>query len=137
MNTLQILVRRDHLATARLRQIADTDLAQGQVQVRIDSFALTSNNITYAAFGDAMNYWQFFPTGEDGWGMVPVWGFGEVVRSTHPDMPLGERLYGYYPMASSIVEAPKKSLSARKSSISQDVINSGRSSACMSSVSAV
>ena len=25
-----------------------------------------------------MNYWQFFPTGEEGWGIVPVWGFATV-----------------------------------------------------------
>lgn len=52
MNTIQVLVRRDHLATARLRQVAEFDLAAGQVQVRVDAFALTSNNITYAAFGE-------------------------------------------------------------------------------------
>ena len=37
----------------------------------------------------------------------------------------------------SMVRAPKKSLSARKSSISHDVMKSGRSSACVSSLSAV
>jgi hypothetical protein len=108
MNTLQILVRRDHLATTRLRQMEDADLADGQVQVRIDAFALTSNNITYAAFGDAMNYWQFFPSGEEGWGMIPVWGFGEVVRSSHPEVAVGERLYGYYPMASRVLLTPQR-----------------------------
>ena len=33
---------------------------------RVESFALTANNITYAALGDMLNYWQFFPTGEAG-----------------------------------------------------------------------
>ena len=42
-------------------QLPDTPLAEGEVRVRIEHFAYTSNNITYAAFGDAMNYWQFFP----------------------------------------------------------------------------
>ncbi|MFZ4479042.1 MAG: DUF2855 family protein [Rhodoferax sp.] len=108
MNTIQVLVRKNDLSDTRLRQLQDSELAAGQVQVRIDAFALTSNNITYAAFGEAMNYWQFFPTGEDGWGMIPVWGFGEVVRTSHPELALGERLYGYYPMASSVLLTPAR-----------------------------
>ena len=39
-------------------------LAPGEVRLRIDRFALTSNNVTYGAFGEAMHYWDFFPTGE-------------------------------------------------------------------------
>ncbi len=83
-------------------------LAEGHIRVRVDSFALTSNNITYAAFGDSMNYWQFFPTGEAGWGIVPVWGFGTVTQSMHPGVAAGERLYGYWPMASEAVLQPDR-----------------------------
>lgn len=108
MSTTQLLVRKDHLPTTRLREVAEAALRDGQIEVRIDAFALTSNNITYAAFGDAMDYWRFFPTDEEGWGMIPVWGFGEVVRSAHPDVCVGERLYGYYPMASSVFLSPKR-----------------------------
>ena len=108
MNTMQVLVDREHLATTRLREVAVAELLAGQVQVRIDAFALTSNNITYAAFGVAMNYWQFFPTGEAAWGMIPVWGFGEIVRSLHPELPVGERLYGYYPMATDVILTPQR-----------------------------
>ncbi|MCJ0764800.1 DUF2855 family protein [Variovorax terrae] len=106
--TTQLLVRKDQLATTRLRSTDDTPLADGQVRVRVESFALTANNITYAAFGDAMDYWQFFPTGEDGWGTVPVWGFATVTQSLHPGVAVGERLYGYWPMASSAVLAPAR-----------------------------
>lgn len=108
MSTTTLLVRTNDLASTRLQTAEDAPLADGQVRVRIDSFALTSNNITYAAFGDAMNYWQFFPTGEEGWGTIPVWGFASVVQSLHPGMVVGERLYGYYPMASSAVLAPAR-----------------------------
>ncbi|CAN5647417.1 DUF2855 family protein [soil metagenome] len=107
MTTTRLLVRKDQLSDARLTETADEALAPGQARVRIDSFALTSNNITYAAFGDAMNYWQFFPTGEEGWGSIPVWGFGEVVQSLHPGVAVGERLYGYFPMASGVVLTPE------------------------------
>jgi Protein of unknown function (DUF2855) len=108
MSTTQLLVRKDHLPTTRLRTLDDEPLADGQVRVRVDSFSLTSNNITYAAFGDAMSYWQFYPTGEEGWGIVPVWGFGCVVQSQHPGVAVGERLYGYWPMASHAVLAPAR-----------------------------
>jgi Protein of unknown function (DUF2855) len=111
MSTTTLLVRKDKLPVTHLQVAADTPLADGQVRVRIDHFALTSNNITYAAFGDAMNYWQFFPVAaQDGlpWGCIPVWGFGEVVQSLHPGVAVGERLYGYWPMASHAVLQPVK-----------------------------
>jgi len=107
MNTT-LEVRKDALSETRLATREDAPLAAGQVRVRVERFALTSNNITYAAFGDAMNYWQFFPTQEPGWGIVPVWGFATVVQSLHPAVAVGERLYGYWPMASSTVLAPDR-----------------------------
>lgn len=104
MTTLTLQVRKDQLATTRLVESADTALAEGQVRVRVDRVAYTANNITYAAFGDAMAYWQFFPVPADAdgtpWGCVPVWGFGSVVQSLHPGVAVGERLYGYWPTAS-------------------------------------
>ena len=92
MSTTTLLVRQDQLATTRLTTTDDTPLAEGQVRVRVESFALTANNITYAALGDMLNYWQFFPTGEAGWGIVPVWGFGTVVQSLHPAVAVGVHL---------------------------------------------
>lgn len=80
-----------------------TELAPGQVLVRVDRFAFTANNITYGAVGDSLGYWSFFPAGEPGWGRIPVWGFGDVVRSTHAGVPAGERLYGYFPMSTHVV----------------------------------
>jgi hypothetical protein len=108
MSTTALHVRKDHIATTHLHTSDDTPLSDGEVRVRIESFALTSNNITYAAFGDAMGYWQFFPTGEEGWGTIPVWGFGSVTQSMHPGVAVGERLYGYWPMASSVVLKPDR-----------------------------
>jgi hypothetical protein len=54
---------------------------EGEILVAIDKFAMTANNVTYAASGDLFGYWQFYPTGEDPWGKVTVWGIGEVVAS--------------------------------------------------------
>jgi hypothetical protein len=110
--TTDLLVRNDQLGTTTLRTTAAAALADGQVRVHIDRFALTSNNITYAAMGDAMQYWQFFPVAPtaDGitWGRIPVWGFGTVLESRHPDVAVGERLYGYFPMANAVDLTPAK-----------------------------
>ena len=108
MSTTHFLVRKDALSSTQLRTTDDERLADGQIRVRIDRFALTSNNITYAAFGDSMSYWQFFPSGEEGWGIIPVWGFATVVHALHPGVAVGERLYGYLPMASDAVLTPKR-----------------------------
>ena len=112
MSHTEFHVRKDQLATTHLHTLADTALVEGQVRCRIAHFALTSNNITYAAFGDAMNDWQFFPVtaADDGtaWGCIPAWGFAEVVQSLHPGVAVGERLYGYWPMASHAVLAPAR-----------------------------
>ena len=108
MTVSRFQVRKSAISQGEFREQADQPLAAGQVRVNVDRFALTSNNITYAAFGDAMHYWDFYPSGEDGWGCIPVWGFGDVVQSLHPGVAVGERLYGYYPMASSLVLTPTR-----------------------------
>src|SRR2546430_5096680 len=58
--------------------------------------------ITYAATGDQLKYWTLFPA-PDGFGNVPVWGFGEVIASKHPNVAVGEILFGYFPMATHLV----------------------------------
>ncbi|MEO8937430.1 MAG: DUF2855 family protein [Burkholderiaceae bacterium] len=101
------LVRRDDLHATAVR---DTPLPgmldEGDVLMTVDRFALTANNVTYAAFGDAMSYWDFFPVTEDGWGRVPVWGFGTVVDSRCDGIVRGERFYGYFPMSSDLLVRP-------------------------------
>ncbi|WP_417481743.1 DUF2855 family protein [Maricaulis sp.] len=82
------------------------ELEAGEILLKVDSFSLTANNITYAAFGDAMQYWNFFPTGEDGFGHMPVWGFADVVASRTRGIEVGERFYGYFPIASHILMRP-------------------------------
>ena len=83
-------------------------LAEGEARLRIHRFALTANNITYAAFGEAMHYWDFFPTGDPAWGCIPVWGFAEVAESRAPGLGVGERYYGYWPMGRWLVLRPER-----------------------------
>lgn len=113
MQKTTLLIRKQQLSTTEIRTTELPALVDGQVRIKIDRFALTSNNITYAAFGDAMNYWRFFPVSgahgpEPEWGQIPVWGFGTVSESKHPGVPVGEHLYGYFPMASSVDLMPAK-----------------------------
>ena len=72
---------------------------------RVERFAFTSNNITYAAMGDILAYCQFF-LAEDGLGRIPAMGFGEVVQSKHPDVAVGTRCFGFYPMSRYLVIQP-------------------------------
>lgn len=110
MNPVQFEVRQDQLSAFRLRTLPEAPLSPGQVQVGIEHFAYTANNITYAAFGAAMSYWQFYPVPLDAdgtaWGCIPVWGFARVLASQHPEVAVGERLYGYWPMASHATLTP-------------------------------
>jgi hypothetical protein len=96
-------VNRGHWDRTRARALdVPEELDEGQVLFRVDRFALTSNNISYAVAGDMLNYWGFFPA-EEGWGRIPVMGFGEVLRSAHPGAREGERFFGFYPMASHLL----------------------------------
>ena len=80
----------------------------GEALLRIESFGLTSNNITYAVFGDAMNYWAFFPGSDPDWGKLNVWGYARVEESRHPDLAQGMRVYGYLPCASHLLVVPDR-----------------------------
>jgi NADPH:quinone reductase-like Zn-dependent oxidoreductase len=73
------------------------ELSPGEVRFEIDRFALTANNITYAVAGDMLGYWKFFPA-EGGYGRIPVMGYADVVASAHDQVPVGERVFGFFPM---------------------------------------
>ena len=99
------LVRRDDLRSSRIAAAAPLALQAGQALLRVDTFGLTANNITYAVFGEAMSYWNFFPA-EDGWGRVPMWGFAEVEQSEAAGVEPGTRMYGYLPPSSQLIVTP-------------------------------
>ena len=100
------LVRRSDLRECRIAESALPALEPGQALLRVETFGLTSNNVTYAVFGKAMSYWDFFPAGEEGWGRVPMWGFAAVERSEAEGVEPGTRLYGYLPPSSHLVVEP-------------------------------
>lgn len=101
------IVARNDIRDHKLVETVLPALSEGQILVKVDKFAFTSNNVTYAAFGEAMQYWDFFPA-PDGYGRIPVWGFGDVVESHCDGIAVGERLYGYLPMSSHVVLTPSR-----------------------------
>lgn len=90
-------------ATYQDNSLESANLDPNQVRLKVDKFALTTNNITYAACGDQIGYWQVFPTGIDGKGAMPVWGFAEVVQSRADKLEEGARIWGFLPIASEVV----------------------------------
>jgi len=98
-------VRKADWKQTRFVEGAVPSLAPGQVLFRVDRFALTANNISYALSGDMLGYWRFFPC-EAGWGRIPVMGFADVIRSTHAEVKEGTRCFGFYPMARHLVIQP-------------------------------
>src|SRR5271154_2156488 len=105
MNSTDFIVARDAFQECKF---IETNLPEANslpdeaLLVKVDRFAFTANNITYATLGEQLKYWQLFPAPK-GFGIVPVWGFGEVILSRHPSIEIGERLFGYFPMASHLV----------------------------------
>jgi NADPH:quinone reductase-like Zn-dependent oxidoreductase len=99
------LVKRDDLRECRLAESSTPELAPGQALLRVESFGLTANNVTYAVFGETMSYWDFFPA-ENGWGRVPMWGFATVERSEAGPLAAGTRVFGYLPPSSQLVVTP-------------------------------
>ncbi len=104
---MDFLVAKDDLHRCRFATDATPQPADGEALLSVRSFGLTSNNITYAMFGEAMSYWSFFPAPE-GWGRVPVWGFAEVIDSRVEQLAVGTRVYGYLPPSSDLLVRPAR-----------------------------
>ncbi|GGY50317.1 DUF2855 family protein [Parvularcula lutaonensis] len=105
----ELRVKRGDLADAQLVQRETPELAEGEALLEVESFGLTANNVTYGIVGEQIGYWQFFPTDDaPETGIIPVWGFGRVVRSNTDELKEGERLFGYFPMATHVVMKPKR-----------------------------
>ncbi|MGB3808441.1 MAG: DUF2855 family protein [Erythrobacter sp.] len=111
MTFAQVQVRKADLSDAVLVESDPGPLVDEGVRLRIESFALTANNVTYAVVGDGFGYWNFFPplgAEGEGHGVVPMWGHARVTESNHADIAVGERVYGYLPMATGVDVFPVK-----------------------------
>jgi hypothetical protein len=117
--TLVFEVAKNDLSQTRVVKLnIEQPLADNEVLLKVSKFALTANNISYGITGDALGYWQFFPVNnvpsdtasnsitsttntaqQTQWGRLPVMGFADVVSSNNKDINVGERVWGFMPMA--------------------------------------
>ncbi|OYY71490.1 MAG: hypothetical protein B7Y00_03600 [Sphingomonadales bacterium 17-56-6] len=102
-----IWVHKQALTQTHVHEAPMPTLSEGAARLRIESFSVTANNITYAVIGDMFGYWNFFPA-EGDFGIVPMWGHAVVEQSRHPDIAAGERVYGYLPMGTHLDVTPGK-----------------------------
>ncbi len=92
---------------SRIASVSSEEPASGTVRFAIEHLALSANNLTYAALGDALGYWRLYPA-DEGWGRIPAWGCARVVESNQPDFVSGERYFGLLPMASAVTMRPSR-----------------------------
>lgn len=108
MDITEIWVNRhNYRDTKRVRKFLGP-LSDGEIVVSIDKYCLMSNPVDYAVSDDRIDYWNYFPTGEEGWGKLTVWGMADVVESQCDDVKVGQRIYGFFPMASHLRMTPGK-----------------------------
>ncbi len=102
-----VWVNKSDLHDVSINEEALPVLGDGEVRLRVESFSVTANNVTYAVVGYGFGYWNFFPAAE-GQGVVPMWGHAVVEETRHGDIVVGERLYGYLPMGTHLDILPGK-----------------------------
>ena len=103
MNQFQTL--KSDLTKSRIINEDFPTISNGEILLKIESFAFTANNVTYGVAGDTIGYWKFFPAAQNSdnsWGCIPMWGFAEIVESKNQNLDVGERLFGYFPAADSL-----------------------------------
>lgn len=106
INATRLIVNRKDFAQARLEHFQLSSPGDNEILIKTEQFGMTANNVTYALSGDMIGYWKFFPIESDDWGIVPVWGFAEVIESRCGDIPVGSRFWGFLPMSSHVLMRP-------------------------------
>lgn len=105
MKSTRFIVTKNDIATNKIEEFELPQIGEGEVLAQIGNFALTANNISYAISGEQLGYWNFFPVDNE-WGIVPVWGFAQIVASNCADTPIGTSFWGFLPMASHMIMKP-------------------------------
>lgn len=109
-----LLVNKRDFADVSVVTYDEAPLPDGQIRVDIGPFALTANNVTYMVTGDQIGYWSVFEpadydlTPDRGQGRMPVWGYAIVRESRHSEIAEGAKIYGFFPIATSMDMQPGK-----------------------------
>ena len=108
-----LLVNRSDFSDLAIVKDENYKIKEGFIRVEIGPFALTSNNITYMVVGDQIGYWNFFDPKNygiemEGFGRMPVWGYGRVTHTKCQDFSAGSLIYGFFPIAKEIDLKPIK-----------------------------
>ena len=61
----QFQTLKSDLTHSRVLNNDSVSINDGEIAVKIESFAFTANNVTYGVAGDTIGYWKFFPAAED------------------------------------------------------------------------
>ena len=104
----QFQTLKSDLTQSRIIDFDSAPVGDGEIAVKIESYAFTANNVTYGVAGDTIGYWKFFPAQNDKWGCIPMWGFAEIIHSNNETLNIGERIFGYFPAAESLILSPIK-----------------------------
>jgi uncharacterized protein DUF2855 len=106
--TTQYLVNKSDFADLRVVKAPLPSLQKGEALIRMGRVAFTANNISYALAGESLGYWKFFPpvSDQNTYGLIPVWGYGEVEAENDSGLDVGEGVFGYWPMASHWIVQP-------------------------------
>ncbi len=57
----QFQTLKSDLTQSRIVDSNAVSIHDGEIAVRIESYAFTANNVTYGVAGDTIGYWKFFP----------------------------------------------------------------------------
>lgn len=108
MITTELWVDMTNLRNTKVVQTEAPELSEGDILVAIEKFAITANNVGYAVSGNIIGYWKYFPTDDQPWGKVTVWGMADVLESRCEGIQAGERLYGFFPMSTHLKMTPSR-----------------------------
>lgn len=81
-------------------------LAPNNIRLQVRMASLTSNNLTYARLASVANWFDAFPVPSflpppyndpTTYGIVPVWGYAEIVSTRTAGLEVGTVLYGFWP----------------------------------------
>jgi hypothetical protein len=105
------VILKDDISVHKALPLSSTlpPLKGDHVRVRTAIISLTNNNVSYALLGTALHWWAAYPVPADlqtpyndtkAYGIVPAWGYGEILESKVGGLEPGMLLWGFWPTSS-------------------------------------